>query len=137
MSTPKKQPDPIDVLVGKRLKLRRILIGMTQGELAGKLGITFQQIHKYESGSNRIGASRLQAIAHLFNVPIGFFFKPEPLDAKTSLKDLRNVKIDATQKYLSSPEGVRLNNEFVKIKDPAIRSSVISLVQSLAANVDK
>jgi DNA-binding XRE family transcriptional regulator len=70
----KKKPNPIDVHVGSRIRLRRNMLGLSQEKLGELLGITFQQIQKYEKGSNRVGASRLQAIASILNVSVGFFF---------------------------------------------------------------
>ena len=71
----KKKPNPIDVHVGSRVRLRRNMLGMSQEKLGEALGITFQQIQKYEKGANRVGASRLQAIATVMNVPVSFFFE--------------------------------------------------------------
>ena len=74
----KKSPNPIDKHVGARVRMRRMMIGMSQEKLGDKLGITFQQIQKYEKGTNRIGASRLQNIALVLSVPVGFFFEGAP-----------------------------------------------------------
>src|ERR1043165_6109467 len=74
----KKKPNPIDVHVGSRVRLRRMMLGMSQEKLGERLGITFQQIQKYEKGSNRIGASRLQHIASVLTVPVSFFFENAP-----------------------------------------------------------
>lgn len=74
----KKSPNPIDVHVGSRVRLRRMMLGMSQEKLGEHLGITFQQIQKYEKGTNRIGASRLQAIARVLSVPVAFFFEDAP-----------------------------------------------------------
>src|SRR6185312_11085903 len=75
----KREPNPIDRHVGARLRLRRMLMDMSQGELGSAIGVTFQQVQKYEKGSNRIGASRLQQISRTLAVPIGFFFEGAPL----------------------------------------------------------
>src|SRR5882757_2050353 len=74
----KKQPNPIDIHVGSRVRLRRMMLGMSQEKLGESLGITFQQIQKYEKGTNRIGASRLQHIARVLSVPVSFFFEDAP-----------------------------------------------------------
>ena len=74
----KKQPNPIDIHVGSRVRLRRMMLGMSQEKLGEGLGITFQQIQKYEKGTNRIGASRLQHISHILQVPVAFFFEGAP-----------------------------------------------------------
>src|SRR5690606_20390957 len=74
----KKKPNPIDVHVGSRIRLRRNMLGLSQEKLGENLGITFQQIQKYEKGTNRVGASRLQAISAILNVPVSFFFEDAP-----------------------------------------------------------
>ena len=74
----KKKPNPIDIHVGSRIRLRRTMLGMSQEKLGEALGITFQQIQKYEKGTNRVGASRLQAISGILNVPVSFFFEDAP-----------------------------------------------------------
>ena len=74
----KKKPNPIDVHVGSRVRLKRTFVGMSQEKLGEKLGVTFQQVQKYEKGANRIGASRLQQIAAIFNTNVGFFFENAP-----------------------------------------------------------
>lgn len=78
MKENKKKPNPIDIHVGSRVRLRRNMLGMSQEKLGEHLGITFQQIQKYEKGTNRVGASRLQAIASVLKVPVAFFFEDAP-----------------------------------------------------------
>ena len=102
----KKQPNPIDIHVGSRVRLRRMMLGMSQEKLGESLGITFQQIQKYEKGTNRIGASRLQHIATVLAVPVSFFFEDAPgapSPAKPGMAEARpaNYVID----FLSSSEG--------------------------------
>jgi transcriptional regulator with XRE-family HTH domain len=79
----KKKPNPIDIHVGSRIRLRRTMLGMSQEKLGEALGITFQQIQKYEKGTNRVGASRLQNISTILNVPVSFFFEDAPGDPAT------------------------------------------------------
>src|SRR5690606_34025694 len=74
----KKKPNPIDIHVGSRVRLRRNMLGMSQEKLGERLGITFQQVQKYEKGTNRVGASRLQAIASILDAPVSFFFEDAP-----------------------------------------------------------
>ena len=74
----KKNPNPIDTFVGSRVRMRRLMVGMSQEKLADGLGITFQQVQKYEKGTNRIGASRLQQISRILQVPVSFFFEGAP-----------------------------------------------------------
>ncbi|MGO8654254.1 helix-turn-helix domain-containing protein, partial [Rhizobium ruizarguesonis] len=106
-----KSPNSIDVYVGNRVRVRRKTLGMTQNGLAELLGITFQQIQKYEKGTNRIGASRLQRISEILRVPVGFFFEnggSGPIDGQTN----------ELNSFLSSKEGLALNKAFIAIEDP-------------------
>lgn len=131
MSEAKKTPNPIDIHVGSRIRLRRNMAGMSQEKLGESLGITFQQVQKYEKGTNRVGASRLQAIASVLEVPVSYFFHDAPTDAPTmelSEEHSSNYVVD----FLSSTEGLRLNRAFVQITDPKVRARIIDLVQTLA-----
>jgi len=74
----KKPPSPVDKYVGSRVRMRRKMLGMSQEKLADGLGLTFQQVQKYEKGANRIGASRLQQISHILQIPVPFFFEGAP-----------------------------------------------------------
>lgn len=127
----KKKPNPIDIHVGGRIRLRRNMLGMSQEKLGESLGITFQQIQKYEKGTNRVGASRLQAIASILEVPVAFFFEDAPGGTPgegLSEESSTTYVVD----FLSSTEGLRLNRAFVRISDPKVRSRIIDLVRSLA-----
>jgi transcriptional regulator with XRE-family HTH domain len=126
-----KAPNPIDIHVGRRIKLRRTMLGMSQGKLGDALGITFQQVQKYEKGGNRVGASRLQNIASILNVPVSYFFEGAPGDSNTNEPD--TVGTASVIDFLSSPEALKLNRAFVKIEDPKVRRKIIDLVKSLAA----
>ncbi|MBX4859274.1 helix-turn-helix transcriptional regulator [Rhizobium sophorae] len=120
-----KSPNSIDVYVGNRVRVRRKTLGMTQNGLAELLGITFQQIQKYEKGTNRIGASRLQRISEILRVPVGFFFEnggSGPIDTATN----------ELNSFLSSKEGLALNKAFIAIEDPNIRQKLVALAKSLA-----
>ena len=127
-----KVPNPIDAYVGSRVRTRRLMLGMSQERLAEQIGVTFQQVQKYEKGTNRIGASRLQAIAGVLAVPVAFFFQQDnsqPLNtdglgAINGLEDLSD--------FLTSKEGLSLNKAFMKINDPSVRQSVLTLIKSLA-----
>ncbi|TXI12578.1 MAG: XRE family transcriptional regulator [Rhizobium sp.] len=131
-----KVPNPIDAYVGSRVRTRRLMLGMSQERLAEQIGVTFQQVQKYEKGTNRIGASRLQAIAAVLAVPVAFFFQQDntqPLNtdglgAINGLEDLSD--------FLTSKEGLNLNKAFMKINDPGIRQSVLLLIKSLASASD-
>ncbi|MBO6639828.1 MAG: helix-turn-helix transcriptional regulator [Roseitalea sp.] len=130
----KKQPNPIDIHVGSRIRLRRTMLGMSQEKLGESLGITFQQVQKYEKGTNRVGASRLQNIASILNVPVSFFFEDAPDDsAPAAASGLEENASTYVVSFLSSSEGLQLNRAFVKIADPKVRRRIIDLVKSLAA----
>lgn len=130
---PAKKPNPIDVHVGSRVRLRRTMQGISQEKLGEALGISFQQIQKYEKGTNRIGASRMQQIAATLQVPVSFFFEdaPVPEDLKTegfSESSETSYVVD----FLSSPEGIQLNRAFIRIRNGAVRRKVVELVRTLA-----
>ncbi|MGD0719964.1 MAG: helix-turn-helix transcriptional regulator [Roseiarcus sp.] len=125
----KKVPNPIDSHVGARLRMRRMLVGMSQERLGAALGITFQQIQKYEKGANRIGASRLQDIARVLQVAPAFFFDGAPSgDAPAAAGFAEPGPTD----FFSSSEGVQLATAFSQIRDPKVRRRVLALVVSLA-----
>ena len=129
----KKKPNPIDIHVGSRVRLRRTMLGMSQEKLGEHLGITFQQIQKYEKGTNRVGASRLQQIARVLTAPVSFFFEDAPGQEKPSQEgfaegDTTNYVVD----FLSSSEGLQLNRAFVKIKDQKVRRKIIEMVKALS-----
>lgn len=129
MPDQKKQPNPIDVYVGSRIRMRRNILGMSQEKLGEHLGITFQQIQKYEKGTNRVGASRLQAIASILEVPPSFFFDGAPGGQEVLMEEGQSTyMVD----FLSSTEGIQLNRAFARIEDPKIRRKVIDLVRALA-----
>ncbi|WP_377291290.1 helix-turn-helix domain-containing protein [Rhizobium sp. SG2393] len=133
----KKKPNPIDIHVGSRIRLRRTMLGMSQEKLGEQLGITFQQIQKYEKGTNRVGASRLQNISGILNVPVSFFFEDAPGEAGVTQSGFSeasssNYVVD----FLSSSEGLQLNRAFVKIADPKVRRKIVDLVKAIAADAE-
>ena len=134
MSENKKKPNPIDTHVGSRIRLRRNMLEMSQEKLGEMLGITFQQIQKYEKGTNRVGASRLQAIASILSVPPAFFFEGAPgIDNQPAAGSMaEGAAANYVVDFLSSTEGLRLNRAFVKITDPAVRKKIVELTESLA-----
>lgn len=129
-----KKPHPIDVHVGGRVRLRRTMLGMSQDKLADSLGLTFQQIQKYEKGVNRIGASRVFEISHVLGVPIQFFFDDFDVESGRSYGFAEQGPDDgmAMMELLNTPEGVQLCKHFSSIKDPKIRKRVLELVKSLS-----
>lgn len=129
----KKKPNPIDVHVGSRIRLRRNMIGMSQEKLGELLGITFQQVQKYEKGSNRVGASRLQAIASILSVSVGFFFEDAPGQETGQAEGFgEESQAKYVVDFLNTPEGLQLNRAFVLISDPKVRRRIVDLVKSLA-----
>ncbi len=135
----KKAPNPIDKHVGARVRMRRILIGMSQEKLGDALSLTFQQVQKYEKGTNRIGASRLQQIGGILGVPVEFFFDGAPSgDGSLGISNQSGFRDSADPQYvtdfLATSEGVHLNRSFIKIQDPKIRRRIVELVDALAGN---
>lgn len=132
--TDEKKPHPIDVHVGGRVRLRRTMLGMSQDRLADSLGLTFQQVQKYEKGVNRIGASRVFEISRVLGVPIQFFFDDYDFVTGRSYGFAENGADDGASmmELLNSPEGVQLCKHFASIKDAKIRKRVLELVKSLS-----
>lgn len=129
---PKKTPNPVDVHVGSRVRMRRMMLSMSQERLGEQLGVTFQQVQKYEKGSNRIGASRLQEIARVLQVPVAFFFEDAPGDTNTASGFGESQSSGFVTDFLTSSEGLSLNRAFVRIGDATVRRRVIELVEALA-----
>ncbi len=130
---PKKQASPIDVQVGTRVRLRRMLIGMSQERLGELLGLTFQQVQKYEKGVNRIGAGRLFQVAHILGVPIDYFYEGVNgvSEGAPGFAEPGGTS-PPVMEFLSSGEGLQLSLAFMKIKDPKVRKRVLDLVKSLS-----
>lgn len=125
-----KAPNPIDKHVGARVRMRRLLIGMSQEKLGTALGITFQQIQKYEKGANRIGASRLQQMSEVLGVPVSYFF--EDAQGEALSPGFSDKKGDYVADFLATSEGLQLTKSFMKVKDPKVRRRIVDLVSSLA-----
>lgn len=130
-----RRPNPIDAHVGSRVRLRRMLLGMSQEKLGEHLGLTFQQVQKYEKGVNRIGASRLFDLAHVLGVPVQFFYDDAPGGAAEQADAAGFAERPAESyvvEFLSGREGLELNKAFVRISDPRVRRSIVELVRALA-----
>jgi transcriptional regulator with XRE-family HTH domain len=123
-------PNPVDIHVGRRLRFRRMMLGMSQEKLGAELGLTFQQIQKYEKGSNRIGASRLYDIARILAVPVGFFFEELPNTGPS--RGFNTAESASIMEFLGSPEGNALVASFAAIRDAATRRRILDLVKTLA-----
>jgi transcriptional regulator with XRE-family HTH domain len=128
-----KSTNSIDKHVGARVRMRRMMLKMSQTSLGNALGVTFQQVQKYEKGTNRIGAGRLQQIAGLLQVPIEFFFEGAPATAASSGRN-REVTPDYVSEFLATRDGLALTKAFVHIKRPAIRHRLVQLAQELASD---
>ena len=120
-------PTQIDKHVGARLRLRRSTMDMSQSELGKELGVTFQQVQKYERGTNRIGASRLFNVARVLGVPIQFFFE----GLKESGSPTSGKSADTVYDFIASPDGLALASAFANIKDPVVRRKLIELMRSM------
>jgi transcriptional regulator with XRE-family HTH domain len=131
----KKSPNPIDKHVGSRVRMRRMMIDMSQEKLGERLGITFQQIQKYEKGTNRIGASRLQQIATVLSVPVGFFFEGAPVpDGASGFSDVPSPEY--VSDFLATSDGLALTKAFMNVKDPKVRRRIVDLVEAIASEED-
>jgi transcriptional regulator with XRE-family HTH domain len=128
----RKAPNPIDSHVGARLRMRRVLIGMSQEKLGDALEITFQQIQKYEKGVNRIGASRLQQLARVLGVSPAFFFEGAPASEAVPHNLSEPQSASYVVDFLSTAEGLQLNRSFALIRDAKVRKRILDLVASLA-----
>jgi transcriptional regulator with XRE-family HTH domain len=129
-----RRPNPIDIHVGSRVRFRRMLLGMSQEKLAERLGLTFQQIQKYEKGINRIGASRLFDLAQVLGVSVQFFYEEAPGGDGHGLEPIVDDKSDENSivEFLRSRDGLELNKAFVRISDAKARRAIVELVRSLA-----
>lgn len=130
----RKPPNTIDIHVGSRVRLRRMMIGMSQEKLGEKLGLTFQQVQKYEKGTNRIGASRLHHMAEILGVPVQFFFEDMP-GRQAGAAEHGFAEPETTPyvlDFVSSAEGLQLNRAFTRIGNPVVRRRLLELIKSLA-----
>src|SRR5882757_5920631 len=120
----KKSPNPTDKYVGGRVRMRRMMLSMSQEKLGDALGLTFQQVQKYEKGSNRIGASRLQHIAQILQVPVSFFFDGGPA-AEGSGGGSETASPDYLSDFLATRDGLALAKAFMAIKEKKLRHSIV------------
>src|SRR5881398_3384493 len=130
----KKAPNPIDRHVGSRVRMRRMMLSMSQEKLGDGLGLTFQQVQKYEKGTNRIGASRLQQISHILQVPVAFFFEGAPnipgqIDGPGGAPSPAYVS-----DFLATSDGLALTKAFMRIKDSKLRRRIVDLVEQIAGD---
>lgn len=131
----KKAPNPIDKHVGSRVRMRRMMLGMSQEKLGDALGLTFQQVQKYEKGTNRIGASRLQQISHILQVPVSFFFEGAPtLPGQEAMgAGMEEAPSPAyVSDFLATSDGLALTKAFMRIKNAKLRRRIVDLVEQIA-----
>jgi transcriptional regulator with XRE-family HTH domain len=133
----KKAPNPIDKHVGSRVRMRRMMLAMSQEKLGDALDLTFQQVQKYEKGTNRIGASRLQQISHTLQVPVEFFFEGAPNlhGSGNAIKDAPSASF--VSDFLATSEGLSLTKAFTRIKEPKLRRRIVDLVEEIAGRSER
>jgi len=127
----KKSPNPIDKYVGSRIRMQRLLIGMTQQMLGDAIGLTFQQVQKYEKGTNRVGASRLQQISSALRVTPGFFFEGVPNAGGDKRANDANPMPNYVTDFLATADGLALIKSFIRISSPKLRRAIVALVEQI------
>ena len=128
----KKSPSPVDKHVGSRIRMRRMMLGFSQEMLGDALGLTFQQVQKYEKGANRVGASRLQQISEILQVPVSFLFEGGP-GGSINANGLSEAPSPAyVSDFLATSEGLALTRAFTRINDSKLRRSIVDLVEQIA-----
>ncbi len=126
----KKIPKPVDKHVGSRVRMRRLMLGLSQEKLADAIGITFQQVQKYEKGTNRMGSSRLQQIANVLQVPVRYFFEGSPGQSNPDGKSLSPAYVSD---FLATSDGLALIKAFMQIKAVKLRRNIVKLVEEIAS----
>src|SRR5512132_267038 len=134
MAAAKKAPNPIDKHVGSRVRMRRMMLAMSQEKLGDALGLTFQQVQKYEKGTNRIGASRLQQISDVLQVPVAFFFAGAPNASAPHGSHGSALSMAQIDDFVSNSDGLRLIGAFMRIDNAALRRRIVMLVQEIAGD---
>src|SRR5713101_8339793 len=128
-----KVPNPIDKHVGGRVRMRRMMLGLSQEKLGDALDLTFQQVQKYEKGTNRIGASRLQHISHILQVPVAFLFEGAP-HLPGQAQGSGEVPSPAyVSDFLATSDGLALTKAFMRIEDSKLRRRIVDLVEQIAS----
>jgi transcriptional regulator with XRE-family HTH domain len=128
MTPSPRTPNAIDIHVGARIRLRRSQLTMSQSDLANELGVTFQQVQKYERGTNRVGASRLFSLAKTLGVPVSYFYDGLDEDGSTTMPAADN---DTLYDFIASPDGIDLARAFTAIEDVKVRRRMIDLCRAL------
>jgi transcriptional regulator with XRE-family HTH domain len=131
-----KTPNPVDKHVGSRVRMRRLMLSLSQEKLGDALGLTFQQVQKYEKGTNRIGASRLQQISGILQVPVAFFFEGAPRLAGEAKNFTGAPSPSFVSEFLATSEGLALMKAFTDIRSAKLRRGIVHLVEQIAAETD-
>jgi len=131
-----KEPNATDKYVGSCLRMRRLAIGLSQEALADQLGITFQQVQKYEKGVNRISASRLHALSQILDVPVAFFFEGGPEVAPTSRTREKKPSPTSNTAFLGTRQGHRLAKAFMRIKNASLRHLLVRIIEKIVEVAD-
>src|SRR3954470_20065504 len=128
----KKSPNSVDRHVGARIRMRRVMLTLSQTQLGDALGLTFQQVQKYEKGTNRIGASRLQHISRILQVPVAYFFEGAPeIPGQTTGMGESPAPLYVSD-FLSTADGLALTKAFTRINDGKLRRRIVDLVEEIA-----
>ena len=136
---PRKKERAVDAFIGAKVRMRRLMLNMSQEALSGKLGVTFQQVQKYEKGQNRISASRLFELAQALGVPVGYFY--DGLEEKNTRRRVNGRKeglqdspdVSPLMEFMSSGAGVELNQAFLRIDDDKMRRRLLAMVNDIAS----
>jgi transcriptional regulator with XRE-family HTH domain len=130
----KKAPNLTDQHIGKRVRMRRLMLAMSQEKLADALGVTYQQVQKNEKGTNRIGASRLQQLSEILQVPVAFFFEAAPNALAPHDSNESGLSMAEIDDFVSHQDGLRLIGAFMRIDNAAVRRRIVMLVQEIAGD---
>ena len=131
---PRKSNSELDSYIGARLRMRRLMLGMSQEALGEKLSLTFQQIQKYEKGTNRVSASRLYELAQALDVPVQYFFDGISAEDEAVLHEAiaEDARLSPFLDFVSSGQGIQLNSAFLQIGDRKMRRDVLAMIEGIA-----
>lgn len=132
---PLRQIDPLDKHVGGRILIGRRLVGVSLEKLGGEIGVTYQQVQKYETGANRVSAARLYLIAETLNLPVTFFFEDYEQAEKVETLGDASKTMQFLESFASTQEGLKLINAFIRINDKAMRDELIQLTETVATRL--
>jgi transcriptional regulator with XRE-family HTH domain len=131
-----KSPNSIDQYVGSRVRMRRMMLGMSQTALGDALDVTFQQVQKYEKGTNRISASRLQQVCDILQVPVPFFFEGLPEAQNVTGSKERQHSVKEFMDFMTTRDGLALARAFMRIPNVQMRRRIVDLVEAIEEHQD-